>query len=198
VARATRVDVVALLLAAGADPDSAERIVGALERAGLDPPRMRTWLRHPRRAYSVHPAAVVIADEETWPGAIPTHAIEMGRTGAVLTAAQDFAAADPDERAISSTFLCTLEQVRRLTHEDPARTEQVAEVARLLIARLGKDTIVNEVLQTRLSPRQDPEGTRLVDCLLDHRLTGVLQDLRSGQLDPAALDRERDLDFYGW
>jgi hypothetical protein len=111
---------------------------------------------------------------------------------------QDFAAADPDERAISSSFLCTLEQVRRLTHEDPARRQQILEVARLLIARLGKDTIVNEALQTLLAPRQDPEGTRLVDCLLDQRLTVVLQDLRSGQLDPAAFDRERDLDFYGW
>jgi hypothetical protein len=77
------------------------------------------------------------------------------------------------------------------------RTAQVAEVARLLLARLRKDTIVNEVLQTRLAPRQDLEATRLVDCLLDQRLTVVLQDLRSG-LDPATLDRERDLDFYGW
>jgi hypothetical protein len=78
------------------------------------------------------------------------------------------------------------------------RTAQVAEVARLLLARLRKDTIVNEVLQTRLAPRQDLEATRLVDCLLDQRLTVVLQDLRSGQLDPATLDREQDLDFYGW
>jgi hypothetical protein len=57
---------------------------------------------------------------------------------------------------------------------------------------------VNEVLQTRLIPRQDPEATRLVDCLRDQRLTAVLQDLRSAQLDPATIDRERDLDFYGW
>jgi hypothetical protein len=78
------------------------------------------------------------------------------------------------------------------------RTAQVAEVARLLLARLRNYTIVNEVLQTRLAPRQDPEATRLVDCLLDQRLTVVLQDLRSGQLDPATLDREQDLDFYGW
>jgi len=148
---------------------------------------------------------VEIAGETTWPGAVPTHAIQMGHTDIVMSAAEDFAAADPDERAISSSFLCTLAQVRRLTHEDPTRTKQVADVAQLLMSRLRNDTAVNEVLQTRLIPRQNPDGSfndeqmaRLVDCLSDQRLPVVLQDLRSGQLDPASLDRERDLDFYGW
>lgn len=65
---------------------------------------------------------------------------------------------------------------------------------------------MNEALQTRLTPRTNPDGSlsdddaaaRLVDCLMDDRLATVLAALRDSGLDPATLDRERDLDFYGW
>ena len=202
--RLTRQDVVDLLTTNGADVETAEHIVVALERAGLDPPRMRSWLAHPQRGYSVHPEPVDIAGEEFWPGQVPVHAIEEGHAASVVRAAERFAAADARERQIASAFLCTIDEVRRLTHSDPIRIQQVAAVAELLLKRLGKDIIVNEVLQTRLLPRWNPDNspnavaTRLVDCLADHRLPLVLDDLREGRLDPIALDREHDLDFYGW
>ena len=196
--RRTTADIVALLVDAGAELGTAERIVTALEAAGLKPDRMRSWLTHPQRAYGVTTVPMVIAGREHWPQYPPDRAIQDGWAGAVVEAAEQLAAASDDERFISLNCLCSLDAVRRLTHGDEERAAQVRAVAQLLLNRFRKDITVNEVLQTRLHPRGAPDGTRLVDCLADDRLAPTLAALRDGSLDPRALDRERDLDFYGW
>lgn len=164
---------------------------------------MKAWLAHPQRAYWVYPFAITVAGEEMWPPVSPVQAIEAGDSDSVEVAATPFAEASEHERFISLTFLCTLDAVRRLTDGDWERTAQTVEIARLLLNRLRKDTVVNEVLQMLLVARFGPHAadhgpTRLVDCMLDDRLPLVLDDLKHCRLDPVALLEEGDLDFYGW
>jgi hypothetical protein len=183
VARATRDDVLALLREGGASEAQAERIVAALAAAGLAPPRMRSWLSHPERGYSVSVGFVLMGVE--WMQK-PLHAIELGFADAVVEATEEYAAASPDERFIALTCACDLQQVRRMTHGDPDRTAMVVRIARLLLARLRKDVHVHDTLKTTLSGDYD-DLTRLADWMTDERLPAALEALESDALDPVAL-----------
>jgi hypothetical protein len=194
--RATRDTILDMLRAEGATDTEATRIIDALERAGLNPPQMRAWLDHPRKAYSVS-IGIVIAGVE-WKQA-PTHAVEVGRADAVVAAAEEFAAASPDERYISRTLLCELDGVRRLTHGDPVRTGMVVGIARRLKNALRKEVRVNEVVQQVLSGSLvDGDQTRLVDWMLDERLADALDAITTDRIDPVALAKQDALDFRGW
>jgi hypothetical protein len=193
--RATRDAVLAMLRAEGATGAEAIRIVQALENAGLKPPAMRIWLDHPRRAYSVN-AGVVVAGVE-WQQ-VPTHAIEAGRADVVVAAAEAFAAATPDERYLSQTLLCDLDGVRRLTHGDPERIAMVVDIARRLMKALRKQVHVNEVVQQLLAGCFGADETRLIDWMLDERLPDALEAIRTGRVDPVALNQQNTLGFWGW
>lgn len=195
--RASRDQVLASIREMGATADEAEAIVAALEAAGLKPHAIPAWLNHPDRNYGIATRTARIAGREYPMQYTPLRCIQDGFVDRVIAAARAFAAASPEERFISRTFLCDLDEVRRLTHGDPTRAAQVAEVARLLLNRLRKDTIVNEALQTTFGTGE-MEHLRLVDCLLDDRLSEVLDDLKSRRLDPVQLHRSGKLHFYGW
>lgn len=193
--RATRDTILAMLRTEGATDVDATRIVEALGEAGLNPPAMRVWLDHPRRAYGVR-IGIVIAGVE-WKQ-VPTHAIESGRPDAVVAAAEEFAAATPDERFISQTLLCDLDRVRRLTHRDPDRTAVVVDIARRLKNALHKEVHVNELVQQVLSGSFEDDQTRLIDWMLDERLPDALEAIITGRIDPVALNQQDALGFWGW
>jgi len=130
---------------------------------------------------------------------VPTHAIEAGRADAVIAAAEEFAAATPDERYISQTLVCELDGVRRLTHGDPDRTAMVVDIARRLKTALRKEVHVNEVVQQVLSGSLlEGDQTRLVDWMLDERLPDALEAIATGRIDPIALNQQDALAYYGW
>jgi hypothetical protein len=193
--RATRETILDMLRREGATDAEATRIVEALEGAGLSPPAMRVWLDQPQRAYAVR-IGIVVAGVE-WKQ-VPTHAIEAGRADAVIAAAEEFAAATPDERYISQTMLCDLDGVRRLTHGDPDRTAMVVDIARRLKNALRKEVHVNEVVQQVLSGSFDGDQTRLVDWMLDERLADALEAITTRRTDPVALNQQNALGFWGW
>jgi hypothetical protein len=193
-ARATVQDIERLLLDAGASDEDATRIVSALQRAEVAPPRMRAWLASSDRAYPVSTGDVLDGvDFEK----VPIHAIEDGRSDVVVQAAEAFAAASADERFISLTCLCGLDAVRRLTHDDPVRTTVVVRIAEILRSRLRKEVLVNETLQTTLSGDFE-DTTRIVDWMLGERLPDVLRALETGELDPVELHARDCLYFVGW
>lgn len=196
--------MVALLQAHGADAGNAEKIVRTLDAAGLTPAQSKAWLSHPQKAYQVRPFEIEVAGRPMRPPVMPVEAVGGDGVDTVIAAAKEFAAASPEERHISLTFLCSIEQVRRLTHQRARRTAQLLDVAQLLRNKLGKETVIDEVLKTLLAPRQtewsgtpQPQ-TRLVDCLADERLPVVLEDLREGRIDVVDLHRHGDVDYYGW
>jgi hypothetical protein len=193
--RANRHAIVERLREHGATEGEAAHIVGALARAGLNPPAMRVWLEHPRRAFSVN-SGIVVAGVEL--KRVPADAIQQGQTGAVVAAAEAFAAAGPDERYIARTLLCDLDGVRRLTHGAPERTATVVEIARRLKAALGKEVHVNEVVQQVLTGSFDGDQTRLIDWMRDERLGDALEAIVTGRIDPVALNRQNALGFWGW
>lgn len=196
-ARATRDTILAMLRAEGATDPDATRIVEALEEAGLNPPAMRVWLDHPQRAYTVSIGVVLAAGVE-WKQ-VPTHAVEAGRADAVIAAAEEFAAATPDERYISQTLICELDGVRRLTHGDPDRTAMVVDIGRRLKNALRKEVHVNEVVQQVLSGSLfDGDQTRLVDWMLDERLPDALEAITTNRIDPIALNQQDALAYHGW
>src|SRR4051794_22544610 len=186
-------DVLKLLTDAGASDDDARKVVGALGRAGLAPPRMRSWLASPDRSYSVGTGMEIAGVEMEQ---MPIEAVEDGDVAIVLEAAEAFASASADERFISLTCLCDLDAVRRLTHGSPQRTATVKRIAQLLLNTLRKDVHVSEALQTTLP--DDPDDTRLVDWMADERLDDALVALDSGSLDPVTLRAQGELHFYGW
>ena len=193
-ARATVQDIQRLLREEGASDEDATRIVSALERAEVPPPRMRAWLASPDRAYPVSTGHVVDGVDFKQ---VPVHAIEDGRADVVVQAAEAFAAASPDERFISLTCLCGLDAVRRLTHDNPERTAMVVRIAEILRNRLRKEVLVNETLQTPLSGDFE-DTTRLVDWMLDERLPDAVRALETAELDPVELHALDTLFFVGW
>jgi len=186
-----------MLRTEGATDAEATRIVHALEGARLDPPAMRAWLDHPRKAYSVSIGLVSPLAGVEWKQ-VPTHAVESGRADAVVAAAEEFAAATADERYLSQTLLCDLEEVRRLTHGDADRTAMVVDIARRLKNALRKEVHVNEVVQQMLSGSFDGDQTRLIDWMLDERLPDALEAISTGRIDPVALNQQDALGFWGW
>src|SRR3954453_13760093 len=131
-ARATVADVIALLVAEGATEDQEARIVGLLEAAELNPPRMRTWLGSPDRSYGGGSGFVVSGVDFRQ---VPTHAIESGHVDAVIAAAEAFSEASPHARSICLTCLCALDQAQRFTHSDRERTAMVTRIAEILLKK---------------------------------------------------------------
>lgn len=184
-ARATLESCEQLLREAGAESLVAESVVAQLSGAGLSPSRIRAWLASPARSYSVTTGVLVDDphDPVLWKQP-PIHAVEDGHVEAVLAAVDDFVRATDPERFISTTFICDMPQVRKLTHGDERRTQQVARIAELLLTQLRKETAVYEVIRMRPTPG---EFVRLADCMTDDRLKAVLHGLETGTIDPVAL-----------
>ena len=113
----------------------------------------------------------------------------------MLRAAQDFAAALPEERLIARLFWGDIEAARRLTGSDPHRTEVVAGIATTLLARLRKPELVCNVGQTVLPGH---EGKRMVDRLAAGEADAVAAELADGRIDARALERNGELIFTGW
>jgi hypothetical protein len=187
--------VTALLEGAGANPDTAAQTVRALAAAGLSFAEARAWLCHPTRAYPVLIGEVEIAGIAEPQRQTPIYAIEDGHEQHVLAAAEQFKAASREERAISRSLGCDIDDTRRLTGRVPTRAAAIARLVELLRNRLRKPEHVADVAQTRL-PSHD--GQRMVDLILEGREQDVLADLASGRIDPHALLEDGELELWGW
>lgn len=177
--RTTPEDIALWLVELGADPGDAATIVAVLSRAELSPAQMRRWIK-PEQNYSIDSGRRI--QGVPWRTAA-LFLIEDGRADLVIEAAEEFADATPTERWISST-LCGrhLDEVRRLTREDPDRTERVRAVLTHLLAQLRTPTRVDECLCSTF-----PSGdwfSRPIDCLLDDRFAAMADLLLSDDFDP--------------
>lgn len=181
----------------GATADEAAAITDSLAEAELSPSAMRRWLK-PDQNYSI--LDHWLRDDVPWMMAAE-FLIEDGKTALVVAAAEDFAAATPAERFIS-TSICggNLDlQVRRLTRGDVQHTERVRRVIELLLAQLRTPTRVWRCLHTTFGPGDGPEDlVRLVDCLLDDRFDTVLAGLEAGTFDAWRHLETGRYHGYGW
>jgi hypothetical protein len=191
----TKESVTALLVEAGADPGTAAQTIAALAAAGLSFAEARAWLCHPTRAYPVATGELDIAGIVETRRQTPIYAIEDGHQQHVLAAAEQFKAASNNERMISRYFGCDLDDARRLTGGDDAKTAVIARIAELLRDSLRKPEHVASVAQTRV-PMYD--GERMVDLILAGREQDVLADVASGRIDARILLDEGELELYGW
>lgn len=162
--------MIAWLVGLGATPAQAERIAADLAGAGIDAARGRAWVD----GYTVRRD-----------GPFTARAASLLRDGdgdAVVTAAAAYAAASPDERAVS--FLLdggnVEADVRRLTGGDPDRTRRVRRVLELLLAQLQTTTRVYECLVTTFG---GAEEDTLGECLLDDRFDAIRDALEVGAFD---------------
>lgn len=99
---------------------------------------MRAWLSHPSKAYNVDVGKRLL--DVVWKQ-VPTHAIEDGHADKIIAAAREFAAASPEDRRLSRTFLCELDGVARLTHGDAERRAKLMRIAELLLNSLKKEAL---------------------------------------------------------
>jgi hypothetical protein len=175
------------LMAAGAPRDVADAIAGALLGCGLSPSEAREWLVHDRRSYPIGDPMMLAQ--------APIVLIERGDSEAVLAAAEEFAAATPEERTIARLFGGDVSAVRRLTRSDPERTRTILGIAEALLERLGAPERVCYVGQTRLPSHGD---RRLVDRLLAGEEATVAAELADGRIDARALERTGELVLTGW
>lgn len=198
VARRTTVeDIRTWLKHLGATADDAAAITDSLEEAELSPSAMRRWLK-PDQNYPILDGWV--ADDVPWTLAAE-FLIEDGKTWKVVAAAEEFAAATPAERFISTSLAGgNLDlHVRPLTRGDARHAERVRRVMELLLAQLRTPTRVRECLQTTFGPGNRPEeDVRLVDCLLDDRFDAVLASLETGTFDAWQHLQSGRYHAYGW
>jgi hypothetical protein len=167
-----RASLIALLESEGADRDPAQRIVDELLSCGLTPAQARVWLSNGNRCYPI-----------TVPGwawqQVPTHAIEDGCADLVLDQARRFAAASEDERAISVALCCDLDDVSRLTGQDPQRAATIRAILALLRKRLGTDTRAYDVTFSHM----DSHGSRMIDLMLQGAEGSLLERLEANEVD---------------
>lgn len=179
-----------MLLKAGASADGADCIAGLLLGSGLTAREAREWLTHRQLAYP-HPLAAQQFGSVSAPmvgGAV--WCLSQGHERVVLTSAKDFAAASPSERLIARLFGGNIDDVRRLTHADPARTAVVADIAALLRERLGDPTRV-----ARAAMARELDGREHIRDRIRHGAEAqVLRDLQTGVIDAEVLARSRRLD----
>ena len=168
------------ITAAGASPDVADAIAGALLGCGLSTAEAREWLAHENRSYPIQ---------------TPIALIERGDSELVLSAALEFAQASADERMIARLFGGDVRAVRRLTRADPDRAHVIAGIAADLLKRLGDPERVSYVGQTRLPGHGD---RRIVDRLLAGQEDAVAAELADGTIDARELERSGELVFTGW
>lgn len=193
--RHTAATVAELLVAHGADPTMAARIVETLMRAGQSAAEARAWLAHPARGYPVTTGDVEVAGETFPVRQTPIFAVENGAAETVLAAAEEFAAASEDERFIARWFGGNVQDVRRLTGGDAARARVVAQIAERMKNELRKPEHVAEGAQTVLP---HPDGRRMVDVILDGGEGSILTEVDARQIDLQALLADGELEFWGW
>jgi hypothetical protein len=179
--------VSALIASAGASREVADAIAGALLGCGLSPSEAREWLAHESRAYPI--------GEPMMLSQAPIALIGRGEGDAVLAAAEEFAAATPDERAIARLFGGDIGAARRLTGSDPDRTRVILGIATGLLERLGTPERVCYAGQTRLGGHDE---RRIVDRLLAGDEDAVAAELADGRIDARALERTGELVLTGW
>jgi hypothetical protein len=183
-----RASLVALLESEGASHDSARRIVDELLSCGLSPARARVWLSNGNRCY---PIAV--------PGwawrQVPTHAIEEGRADLVLEHAERFAASSENERVIAMSLSCDMDDVSRLTGQDPQRAATIRAVLKLLRKQLGTDTRVYDVIfsyrwpplaevtRENIAGIHANKGPRMIDLVLERKEASLLKHLEADEVD---------------
>ncbi|WP_157591764.1 hypothetical protein [Solirubrobacter soli] len=175
------------LVAAGASREVADAIAGTLLGCGLSPGDAREWLTHERRSYPIGDPMML--------SQTPLELIEAGESDAVLAAAEEFAAAAPEERTIARLFGCDVAAARRLTRSDPERTRAILAIAEDLLERLGAPERVCYVGQTKLPGHGD---RRLVDRLLAGEEADVAAELADGRIDARSLERTGELVLIGW
>jgi hypothetical protein len=175
------------ITAAGASPDIADAIAGALLGCGLSTAEAREWLAHENRAYPIQTPMML--------SQTPIALIERGDSELVLSAALEFAQASADERTIARLFGGDVRAVRRLTRADPDRAHVIAGIAADLLKRLGDPERVSYVGQTRLPGHGD---RRIVDRLLAGQEDAVAAELADGTIDARELERSGELVFTGW
>ena len=181
--------VIGRIVAAGATPGVAEEIVGALLGCGLTAAEAREWLEHPRRAYPIGDRRGILLSNT------PLAMVQAGDADFVRDAAQEFADASPDERAIARRLGGDIEGARRLTGGRPDRARAIAELTTTMLERLGKPERVCFAAQTRLPGRGD---RRIVDRLLAGEEAAVAAELAAGEIDVRELERSGELVFTGW
>jgi hypothetical protein len=186
--------VVAAIVELGAPGDTAQGIVDALLAAGLTAAEAKIWLFDGERGYP-HNVPWEMGDQVIMLKSGSRSMIEQGKPDVVLQAAQDFAAASEDERAISRLFWGSLDDARRLTGCSPERAAVIAGIARTIREGVGSDEKVCAVGQTVLPSAED---RRIVDRLLDGEEQAVRDELDRGELNPKALLRDQPLHFTGW
>jgi hypothetical protein len=175
------------ITAAGASPEVADAIAGALLGCGLSAAEAREWLGHENRSYPIQMPMML--------SQTPIALIERGDSESVLSAALEFAQASPEERTIARLLGGDVRAVRRLTRADPDRTQVIAEIATDLLRRLGDPERVSYVGQTRLPGQGD---RRIVDRLLAGEHDAVARELAEGTIDARELERSGELVFTGW
>ena len=156
---------------------------------------MREWLSHPELAYPIRRPFEMPDGARSALQHADRASRERARPTSCCAAAQDFAAALPEERLIARLFWGDIDAARRLTGCDPHRTQVVAGIATTLLARLRKPELVCNVGQTVL-PGHD--GKRMVDRLAAGEADAVAAELADGRIDARALERNGELIFTGW
>jgi hypothetical protein len=175
------------LMDAGAPRDVADAIAAALLGCGLSPSEAREWLAHERRSYPIGDPMMLSQS--------PIVLIEHGESEAVLAAADEFAAATPQERTIARLFGADVEAARRLTRSDPGRARVIAAIAEDLLERLGAPERVCYVAQTKVPGHGD---RRIVDRLLAGEEDLVAAELADGRIDARSLERTGELVLSGF
>lgn len=150
---------------------------------------------HPDRHHVIPAGEITIAGRPHLRKCAAIDLIEDGEDDTLLAELRRFTAATPAERRIAILFSGSMDDTRRLTGGDPARTATIVAIADLLLKRLRKPQHVDELVRTELSPGS---GDRIVDRVLDGDEPAVLAELQDGRIDVDALRRNAMILYYGW
>jgi hypothetical protein len=177
--------LVRTLVDAGASDHGAETIARSLLAGGLNSREASEWIHHRQLAYP-HPqppedyggVPVTLVAGTRW-------CLNHGREDLVIAGAAAFAAATPSERVIARLFNGNLSDVHSLTGGDPARADVMAQVASLMLERLGTPQRVAIAAGAMAGEGEE----RIRDRLRDGEEHAVLRELQDGGLDLEALLR---------
>jgi hypothetical protein len=177
--------LVRTLIDAGATDHGAETIARSLLASDLTPREASQWIHHRQLAYP-HPqppehyggVPVTLVAGTRW-------CLRRGREDLVIEGAAAFEAASQSERMIARLFSGNIPDVHSLTGGNSIRAEVMAQVASLMLERLGTPQRV----ATAASAMADENEDRIRDRLRKGEEQAVLRELQDGSLDLEALMR---------
>lgn len=146
---------------------------------------MSDWIHHRQLAYPHPQPPEDYGGERVTLVAGTRWCLSHGREDVVIDGARAFAAATPSERLIARLFNGNIPDVRSLTGGDPIRADVMAEIASLMLERLGTPQRV----ATAASAMADEDDDRIRDRLRKGEEQAVLRELQEGSLDLEALLR---------